>query len=396
MGFELVFPPCLWEFPPILEVIPGPRPAFEVPRPHAKPIAERKRRMLFSPKIKGFFIEKNEHTWMLARTSALTPPFTVEALFEVPLNDAEALKTVLTQLQPKKGQSGYLNASCAVYPPKRFMRRASLDLKRVKEPNYLQELCALQFRIEPEKYTTAVLNSADGSIVDINKNIPKEVFFCGILSEEIIAIQDFLLESGIYPSRLELGSVGTLGSLVNYLATLGPKTTTLVLEIGPDSTNSFIIGPDGVEASRPIVYGIESMIPVVQKKLSLKDEESAKKLFYSNTFDFTSMGPELVQRLLKELQSSIGFFEVQTGQSVTQLICSSLPSKLSWIESTISNSLGVSCLKLDLSTWLKNHEITLSEQASAQAPDVRWVGLFSLMLNKTQEVADATVAEKKA
>ena len=37
--------------------------------------------------------------------------------------------------------------------------------------------------------------------------------------------------------------------------------------------------------------------------LGLKDEESARKLFYSNTFDFTGMGSVLTKKLIKELQS---------------------------------------------------------------------------------------------
>ena len=81
----------------------------------------------------------------------------------------------------------------------------------------------------------------------------------------------------------------------------------------------------GRVGTRPIPQGLESMIPVVQKELGLKDEESAKKLFYSNTFDFTSMGNALIKKLLKELQSSIGFYEVQTGQSVGLLHGTQLP-----------------------------------------------------------------------
>jgi len=59
------------------------------------------------------------------------------------------------------------------------------------------------------------------------------------------------------------------------------------------------------------------------------------------------MGPLLIKRLLKELQSSIGFYEVQTGQSVGQVICIQLSPKLSWLEGSLASSLGIATLKFD-------------------------------------------------
>src|SRR5213083_683655 len=103
------------------------------------------------------------------------------------------------------------------------------------------------------------------------------------------------------------------------------------------------------------------MVPIVQKELGLKDEESARKLFYSNTFDFTGMGPLLIKKLLKELQSSIGFYEVQTGQSVGQVLITQLPPKLSWLEGAVTSNLGIASLKLDPVPWLQSRQITIPE-----------------------------------
>lgn len=353
--------------------------------------------LLFSPKIKGFFVDQNDHSWMLARVSSIAAPIVIEELREVALADSEGLKAAIHQLTAGKSQSGYLNATCGIYPGKRLARKITIEPKRLKEPNYLNEACAQQLRIEPEKFTLAALNATDGCEFDLSKPAGKEVIICGLPSEDVVASQDSLLESGVYPTRVEIGTIATLGAALDYLSFTNNKAPTLFLEIGNESTQSFIIGPNGVETSRPIPYGIDAMIPVVHKKLSLKDEESARKLFFSNTFDFTSMGPELVQRLLKELQSSIGFYEVQTGQSISQLVCTSLPPKLGWIETAIANALGVSPIKLDLPTWLKSHRITISESAGKAGIDARWLGLFSLMVKyETPDATNAAPAEKKA
>jgi hypothetical protein len=349
--------------------------------------------MFFSQKTKGFFVELNDHGVMLARTSSPVAPFMVEELAECPPNDTAALEAAITQIQPKKSPSGYLHATVGVYPAKRLLRRHSLELKRVKEPGYFAEVCSQQFRIEQDKYAIAILNASDGSDFDIAKAVQKDVLFCGLLTDEANNAQTWLLENGIYPERLELGSVAVLGGVVDCLAHAKSKTPSLVLEIGGDATHSFIVTSTGVEASRPIPQGLDAMVPIVQKELGLKDEESARKLFYSNTFDFTGMGPLLIKKLLKELQSSIGFYEVQTGQSVGQVLTTQLSPKLAWLDAAIAASLGVNSVKLDPVAWLQARQITLSEPVAKNIQEIRWFGLLSLMAH--YNVAHAVAAEEK-
>lgn len=351
--------------------------------------------MWFSTKVKGFLVDKNDHAWLLARVSSMQAPLIVEELKEIPLQDTAALQTALTQIQKGKPQGNYLSASCSVYPAKRVLRRASLELKRLKEPNYLNEVCAQQLRIEPDKLTLAVLNANDGTEFDLAKGTNKEVLIGGLPSEDIVTLQDALLETGIYPVNLELGSLSAIGAALDYLKFMKNETPTLLLELGNEMTHSFILGPGGVEATRSIAFGIDSMVPIVHRKLSLKDEDSARKLFLSNTFDFTSMGPELVQRLVRELQSSIGFFEVQTGQSIGQLFCLGLPPKLGWLENSVAASLGINLIKVDLVPWLQARGITFSEHAVTSPVDLRWFGLLSLLIRNQPLADNAIAAEKK-
>lgn len=350
--------------------------------------------MFFSSKTKGYFIEQTDHTIRLARTSSTVAPMVVEEMRQCPTGNAEALTEAMHAIQPKASPTGYMNAICAVYPPKRLVRRTSLELKRVREPAYFPELFTTQFRIDADKFTVHVINAADGTDYDVSKADKKDVLFCGLPSEDIITVQDALLAEGFYPDQLELGTVSTLGALVDYFSFTRSKTPTLVLEIGTDTTHSYIVSSAGVEASRPISQGLDAMVPIVQKELGLKDEESAKKLFYSNTFDFTGMGPLLVKKLLKELQSSIGFYEVQTGQSVGQILCTMLPSKLSWLDAAIASALGIATTKLDLVPWLQSRKITINDGVAPGGVDVRWLGLLSLMANKPSE-SHAVAAEKK-
>jgi Tfp pilus assembly PilM family ATPase len=349
--------------------------------------------MLFSKKTKGYFVEMNESSVLFARTSSTSAPFEIEELREVTLGDEAGIAEVLKQLQPRNPPSGYLHSVVGVYPPKRVIRKHTLELKKMKEATYMADVFSQQLRIEQDKFTVAMLNAGDGADYDLAKANQKEVVFCGAPNDEILSTQEALLHAGIFPEKMELGTVASLGALVDILKFEGSKSPTLVLDVGNDTTHSFIVSTAGVEASRPIPQGLEAMVPVVQKELGLKDEESARKLFRSNTFDFTGMGPLLIKRLLKELQSSIGFYEVQTGQSVGQVVCIQLSPKLAWLEGSLASSLGIAALKLDTLPWLRSHRISVPEAQAKTAAEFRWFGLMSLMVQYNTQ--DGTRAEEK-
>lgn len=349
--------------------------------------------MLFSKKSKGFFIDRNDHAILLARTSSPVAPFVIEELRECSPKDTAELEKVLLQLQPKKGPSGYVHAAVGIYPSNRLVRRQTIEPKRIKEPAYLAEICTQQFRIDQDKYALAILNANDGMDLDFVKGTQKEAIFCGLPVEDATNTQTALLETGIYPERLELGSIAMLGGVAGCLAHMKVKTPVLVLEIGAEATHSHIVTANGVEASRPIPQGLDAMVPIVQKELGLKDEESARKLFYSNTFDFTGMGPLLVKRLLKELQSAIGFYEVQTGQSVGQVLTTQLSPKLQWIDGAIATSLGITSLALDPLPWLQSRQVSVPDAFAKQVQEIRWFGLLALMAQN--EPVNAVPAEEK-
>lgn len=344
--------------------------------------------MLFSKKSKGFFVEVNSHSVLVARTTAPEGPFLIEDIKSAPASGGdEALRQVLEQLQPKRGSGSYLHAVCGVYTPRRLVRRLTLDPKRFKEPGYLDETVVSQCRIKAEEYTLAALNAKDGMTFDIGQSSHKDIVVAGMAVDEINTTQKKLLDRGVYPERLEIGTLATLGALVDYLGFTKSPTPTLLLEIDADSTQSFIVSANGVETSRPIGQGLDAMVPIVQKELGLKDEESARKLFNSNTFDFTGMASVLTKKLLKELQSSIGFFEVQTGQSIGQVLCTLLPPKLGWLEGTLSHQLGVSLMQVDYGPWLESRGISFSPTISLSELDARSLGLFALMLSSHHAAA---------
>jgi hypothetical protein len=107
------------------------------------------------------------------------------------------------------------------------------------------------------------------------------------------------------------------------------------------------------------------------------------------------MGGTLIKKLLKELQSSIGFYEVQTGQSIGSVLCTQLPSNLAWLSGTMAGALGVSTFKLDLVPWVESLGIRLSNGVTLTAPDDRWLGLFGLMTTYNNASLSTATDQKK-
>ena len=145
--------------------------------------------MLFSRKTKGYFVEMNENSVLLARTTSDSAPLEVEDLKEVALGDTAGIAEVLRQLQPRKPPSGYVHAVVGVYPPKRIVRRHTLELKKMKDQGYMSEVFTQQLRIEQDKFTVAMINAGDGGDYDLTKANQKEVLFCGAPNEDITAVQ---------------------------------------------------------------------------------------------------------------------------------------------------------------------------------------------------------------
>jgi len=337
---------------------------------------------MLSRKSKGLFVEANSFSVLMAVTSSTGTPLTVEQLKEYPplFDDGSLHEDVLEMVASNRAR--YVPAHCAVYPESRFIRRHTIEsAARSKDARYFSSLIADDYKIDPEAHVAAVLNAIDGSSFDPTKPIAhqKEVIVCGASRAELDVEQDQLVERNIYPESLEIGTLVTLGAVMDYMRWKDVVGPTLVLELTSESANLSIVSRNQVDMCRPIPQGISSMFPLIQKELGLKDEESARKLFYSNTFDFTEMGPVLLRRMLRELQASTGFYEVQTGESVGQILLPSMPRNLAWVQGVLAKALGVPALSIDFHGWLSSLKISAGPGVDFHNLESRWLTVFGLM-----------------
>lgn len=337
---------------------------------------------LFNPKQKGLFVEVSEYAILAAQTSALNPPFVIESLEVAPAEKPEKVDAFIKEVSQFNKTSGYVRGYCGVYPRHRFFKRHTIDKPgQAKAPNYFPDLLKNQYKIEVDKNKIAILHTHGGGALNLEDKNSKELIFAGAPEQEFAMLQQNLLEKQIYSSSLELGSLSSLGGIMHYSKTSGANAPVMVLEIGTEKIHLFICGQGQLEVCRTLDFGLDSMYPALQEALNLQDKESAKKLMLSNTFDFTEMGPSLLGKMIKEVEASMGFYEVQTGQAIGAIFITLLPPSLNWVGTVLAKSLGVELLSPNYATWLKNFEISFAEHINIASLGSRWFGVFSLMGN---------------
>lgn len=337
---------------------------------------------MFKPNNKGLFVDVSEFSILAARTSGFKQPMVIEEIAELPLNgdpSTAEVREFFEDLVEFRGGS-YFISRCGVYPSSRFVRYLEVEsVNKAKDPKFLAKVLQSEFGVDPAMNAVSILDARDGADFDMEKGLSKRLAFCGARVEDLQKEQDRLLEFGLYPDRLELSTSTTLGGVCDYSRFIDDKSPILCVEMTTDRSNLFIQSGGQLEVTRPVPFGLDSIYPLLQRELGLKDETSARKLFFSNTFDFAEMGPKLLRRVIKELQASAGFYEVQTGQTIERMFLGVLPKNLTWIAKTLSDSLGLEIMQPRIEAWLESLGVKMGDGVEAGNLGARWMGLFSLM-----------------
>lgn len=342
---------------------------------------------MLKSKNKGLFVDISEFSILAARTSGYDAHTTIEEISDFQIKneyDANEVRDFLSQLVDIKG--GNYVSRCGIYPKERFIRYHEVDSGvRLKNQNVLKKVLQSELKIDPEANGISILNAQDGASFNPARNATNQLVFCGAPMTVLQEAQDQILSYGLLPERLEISSVATLGGLCNYAQLNQFESSMMFIELASNCMHVLIINKDKVDMTRSLDFGLDSIFPILKDELGLQDEISARKLFRSNIFDVAEMGPELLKKILKELQAISGYYEVQTGLNIDSFCISLLPSKFSWIQGTVSNLLGIEPLKIEFEPWLQSVGINVQENVDLSKLGSRWLGLFSLMAEFSSE-----------
>lgn len=334
---------------------------------------------MISAKKNNFIVEYRPSAIRAARISSETAPTVVEEVVEIDLAKDDSPAETIRKFARAKANA-HMHASSSIYPEDRLVRQVMLDAQRGKEVDFVMDFLRKSGGVNPETFSAYCLSAADGSEIDLAAYNKKDILVCGVSKQSVSDTQSLLLEHGIYPRRLELGTLGTIGALKDAIGTDAGRSPVLFLEIDKQSTNAVIVGPRGVEMARRIDCGASHIAQALKEEMSLKDEAAAEKILQSKDFDLGPIAPKLLRKLLRELQSSIGFFEVQTGSSVSELYCLKDGRFLPWLEASICDLLNLVPFPLDLGVWLESKGVTFASEETKSQVDNTWISLFSLVL----------------
>ena len=228
---------------------------------------------MLNPKTKGLFVDVSEFSILAARTSGYKIPIVIEELAEFPLSAEDSsveIRDFFEQLVDFKG-GGYFVSRTGVYPEGRFVRFYEAEsANKAKDLNFLSGILQSEFNVDPAVNTVAILNARDGSDYDPQTSLSKRLVFCGAPAQAFQDAQDRLLDCGIYPERLELSPVTTLGGVSDYAHFNEIKSPILCFELTSQSANIFIINQGQVDVARPVPFGLDSIYPLLQRELGLK------------------------------------------------------------------------------------------------------------------------------
>jgi len=272
----------------------------------------------------------------------------------------------------------YIPAYCCVQPESLFIRKLTLDTPaKARTDGFLDGVLRNDYNIEVAEYIVKALNGTDGREFNPEESLQKELVFCGAKKKDLDLSQSTIIDLGVYPKRLEMGSMVTLGGIMDYA--IDSEMPVIVLEVNMNDSHMYIIHKKKLDLIRPVPFGINSMVPLIQKELGLGDEESARQMLFSNTFDFTEKGEVLLDKFLKEIRTSIDYYEVQTGHTLDTFFISSLPDNLDWISKVMYQLVGLKALRIDYSRWAESSGLEVAEGIDLNALEQHWFNLFGIL-----------------
>lgn len=333
---------------------------------------------MLSTSSNELFIDQTGHSLVAADVAVSNNSITIKRIKEWEDTEPEKLKTSVKEfIGLKKGtwQPGY----CSVHPNSSFIKKTVLEnVARAKDPKYLEHILIDELNVSPKLFKVKTLNAANGYVFHPEFSVSKNLVFCGALIDELKTHQTYLLKCGVYPNRMELGSLLFLAGVIEYSRNsfTGPI---IAGEVNMESTFIAIACKGELSLVRTIPFGIRHMVPLIQKELGLEDERAISELLASKSIDLAQMASTFLNKIYKEIQASIDYYEVATGLSASHLIVAPLARNYAWIPESIAKELSLNLVSVDIKNWFDGINLKLPDDVCLESLDMRWFNLFTLI-----------------
>ncbi|MDD4348021.1 MAG: hypothetical protein PHF70_02850 [Opitutales bacterium] len=333
-------------------------------------------------KQEGYFVVGFPNSVMIAETDGPDIPATLQNLSDhLNLDDSKSVYAPLLDLARLRSKKGFLTGIVGVSHPSFLLHGATIPSpQKAKDPQYIPNVIKGEMKVLDDNFYYHALGGATGLPYDPTKDPETEYIIAGIPNSKLAAIQDEIVINGFVPKRMECVTLSLIPLVRNALKNVGgEKSLVVILEIFGNSSLATMMTPDGDYAFRVIQGGDRTMCQAIKEENNLKDEDAARKLLYSETFDLSDMGPTLIRPLLRELSSISGYYEVTKGQSVGYIYVPTLPPSQNWIVELLAQSMGVEILRIDPIWAASECGVKLGASVKLDPHDARLAAMIALM-----------------
>lgn len=331
----------------------------------------------------GVLINITECSIQLARLAALHErPVKLDRLTELPVEADSAITAWFKEAFPNRNES--LPAYCGFHPPERIISREPVNLRRLHEVSYLQSLVCDYAKIPlAVDWQISLLHPSEGSSLSAD-SVPRAGLLIGVPDTAAREIQPRLLGWGVYPRRLELGTLPLLGGLSRHLELNSYPHALVVCEISQNQTRVYFLGKDGVHTPAALPHGLQSIEEIAMKEFGVSDAVARQQLS-DPAENMRAQGRRLVRVLARHLRPAVDYFEMQTGQRSGALFCAHLPGRLMWLGQALSAAVDLEMFLPDYATWLPAVGLEVAEPGSLNPT---WLQPLSLLAHLAPD--DAT------
>ncbi|HWZ96108.1 MAG TPA: TonB family protein [Opitutaceae bacterium] len=322
-----------------------------------------------NPTNKGYFVELNHFSILLARSSSLLSPFSVEDIREVPLDNKAGLEEAVQAIFPET-KTGTANVFAALRPKQHGFHLSSAD--EGKKFATLATLAGMLTEpalagLSPCEYTAVYTR---GGLPISGQGAPW--LLAAAAKESYAQALSTLQELKLVPTHISPATLSAVGGLASALKLKGDGSTALLFEFGESCPHLLLVSGDGVEAVRPTALTMDKVAEVVQAELGLKFKGSAAKLFFNEAYDFSETGAKIGARLAQELTADIGAL----GRTPAAFACTGLPAKQSWFASHLAGALNLAPFAPDLKSWCTQIHLAFPDGALESSLTPAWLGFL--------------------
>jgi len=332
-------------------------------------------------KGEALYIYQQENGVLLARAAHFNTPVRVTELLSIPTHEIHGNPLVsLSSIENGKKGKGFREAHIVISSDKfRHFFHEPESISKNKSADYIPTVVKEWLGNDKDDYFFQVLTWENGEIVAIEEPTQKLMLISGIKTKKLGELQAEILSSDFYPRKLECSVVLMLGLLRKMIATAKLKAPVIFLEIYEDSGLLAILPADGKPLLRTIDSGEKAMYQQIKNELSLKDTTSAQKLMFSSTIDLSDIGRQVINPIFKEIASIVGLFEVETGQSISQLMVSNLMPNQHWVAELLAKDLGMGLLEFNLKELAQMVDVQFEDGVEWNMRDNRILPLLAAM-----------------